>query len=112
MTPYRLVLSTLDNRSRAEEIALTLLQERLVACVNIVGPALSLYHWQGSIERDEEYVLLMKTADHLVSLLTARLQELHPYDVPEVLAVPIDAGASAYLTWMAQSIRHLAETEQ
>ncbi|GIX47403.1 MAG: divalent-cation tolerance protein CutA [Candidatus Tectimicrobiota bacterium] len=100
-----LVLSTLNDRQRAETIALTLVEERLVACVNIVGPALSVYHWQGKIERDEEYVLLMKTATSLTERLMARLQQLHPYEVPEILVLPIAAGAAAYLDWIARTVQ-------
>ena len=102
---YRVVCSTIGTREAAEQLARDLLQARLVACVNIVGPLLSLYRWQGEIQRDTEYLLLMKTAESMESLLIARLQELHPYEVPEVIVLPIATGAPAYLAWVAESLR-------
>ena len=102
--PYRVVLSTINDRQRAEELAATLLEERLVACVNVVGPILSLYRWQGSIERDEEYLLIMKTMASHETALASRVQELHPYEVPELLMLPVEAGAPAYLQWLAASL--------
>lgn len=101
---YRVVFSTIGTREEAEQLARELLHARLVACVNIVGPMLSLYHWHGELQREEEYLLLMKTAESLEGALTTRLQELHPYEVPEVLVLPIAAGSPAYLAWIAESL--------
>lgn len=101
---YRVVFSTIGTREEAERLARELLQARLVACVNIVGPLLSLYHWQGQLQREEEYLLLMKTAESMESALIARLQALHPYEVPEILVLPVAAGNPAYLAWMAESL--------
>lgn len=103
--PYRVVLSTINDRQRAEELASTLLEERLVACVNVVGPILSLYRWQGGIERDEEYLLIMKTMASHTTALTSRVQELHPYEVPELLMLPVETGIPAYLQWVAASLQ-------
>lgn len=101
---YRVVFSTIGTREDAERLARELLQARLVACVNILGPLLSLYHWQGDLQREEEYLLLMKTAESMEGAVMARLQELHPYEVPEVMVLPIAAGSPAYLAWIAESL--------
>jgi periplasmic divalent cation tolerance protein len=102
---YRVVVSTINAREAAERLARALLEARLVACVNIVGPITSLYHWQGGIEQDEEYLLLMKTAASVEDALMARIHELHPYEEPEVLVLPVVAGAPSYLAWIAESIQ-------
>jgi periplasmic divalent cation tolerance protein len=65
---------------------------------------LSLYHWQGALQREEEYLLIMKTAQNMESALMTRLQELHPYELPEVMILPIAAGSPAYLAWIAESL--------
>ncbi len=101
---YRVVISTIDNRDSAEHLARVLLDSRLVACVNIIGPMTSLYHWQGAIEHDEEYLLLMKTESAEEKNLIERIQELHPYEVPEVIVLPILDGASSYLSWINSSV--------
>ena len=101
---YRLALSTIGTREDAEELARDLLNARLVACVNIIGPITSLYHWQGNIERDEEFILLMKTTERAEPALRARLQERHPYDTPEFIVLPIETGAPSYLSWISESI--------
>jgi periplasmic divalent cation tolerance protein len=103
--PYRLVLSTINDRSLAERLATTLLQDCLVACVNILGPLVSLYRWEGKIERDEEYLLVMKTMANREAALMARVQELHPYEVPELLCISIESGASAYLQWLSAAVQ-------
>ncbi len=102
---YRVVISTIDNRDRAEQFARALLDSRLVACVNIIGPMMSLYHWQDAIESDEEYLLLMKTAATEEDALIERIQERHPYEVSEVIVLPILNGAPSYLAWIDASVR-------
>lgn len=101
---YRVVLSTVGDRNTAEQLAQTLIQARLVACVNILGPMTSLYRWHEEIQRDTEYLLLMKTAAETEAALMTRLQELHPYEVPEILVLPIAAAAPSYLAWLAASL--------
>jgi len=82
-----------------------LLEERLVACVNVLGPARSLYRWQGKIEESEEMVLLLKSTLEHRAALRDRLVELHPYDVPEVLEWEPSGGAPDYLDWVSASCR-------
>ena len=90
---------------RADGLADQLLEHRLVACVNLIGPVVSRYVWQGRLERADEVLLLMKTRRDLVPELTARLREWHPYDVPEILEVPLRSGLDAYLGWVDASCR-------
>lgn len=100
-----LVLSTIDDAEAAEEIARKLVDERLAACVNIIPEITSIYKWKGNLERSVERLLLVKTAEDQVSELTTRLIELHPYDVPEVIAFPIDQGHPPYLEWLVTETR-------
>jgi len=82
----------------------SLVEKRLVACVNMVGPVRSVFLWKGKVEDESERLLLMKTrADRYAELETA-IQELHPYDVPEVIAIPIERGSQAYLSWVDENV--------
>ena len=94
-------LSTAGSRDEAERLATTLVDERLAACVNLVAPLTSIYRWQGVVERAEETLLVIKTRRALVPRLTARVRELHSYDVPELIVLPIVAGAAPYLAMAA-----------
>jgi periplasmic divalent cation tolerance protein len=98
-----LVLTTLPVTADAEALAATLVEERLAACVTIGGPMTSVYTWQGSVERAQERQLLLKTVQAKVPLIKARLLTLHPYEVPELLVLPVDGGAEAYLAWVRDS---------
>lgn len=89
---------------RARAVADPLLAERLVACVNFVGPVRSRYRWQGAIEEGEETLLVLKTVRHRLAAVRQRLLELHPYDVPELLELPVAGGLGAYLQWVADSV--------
>ena len=95
------VTTTLGSRDEADRLAGALVRERLAACVQVVGPIRSTYWWQGAVETAEEWLCLIKTADARYAALEARIKELHSYDVPEIVAVPITAGAAAYLDWIA-----------
>ena len=102
MSPSPLIiLCTCPDPATAERIAETVVGERLAACVNIVPGLTSLYHWEGQIQRDAELLLLIKTRQAVYPLLEARIRELHPYQVPEIIALPIQAGLAAYLNWIA-----------
>jgi periplasmic divalent cation tolerance protein len=93
-----IVLSTVPE-SESSRIAGTLVSERLVACVN-AAPVQSCYRWKGEICRDREELLVMKTRESLFPRIMARLRELHPYEVPEILAVPVWGGYRGYLEWV------------
>lgn len=86
----------------AESLAGTLVEAGLAACATILPGAVSVYSWQGRIERDSEALMVIKTTGRRLGALTARIRELHPYDVPEVIAHPITAGDDRYLDWVRQ----------
>jgi len=99
-----IALTALASREAGEQLAATLVEERLAACVNVIGGVASLYRWEGKVERDEEVLLLMKTTAAGVGPLKARVLALHPYDTPEFLAFEIGAGSPGYLDWVADSV--------
>jgi len=86
----------------AERIAKTVLEERLVACVNIVSGVKSIYWWKDTVTTDEESLLVIKTPAECYSKLEARLQEIHPYDVPEVLSLEVVDGSRSYISWVRE----------
>lgn len=94
------VLVTVGGRDDGDRIAAALVGERLAACVNIVGPIRSIYRWNDQVQRDDEWLLIVKTRDTLFANLSARVRALHPYETPEVIALPITAGSDAYLHWL------------
>ncbi|MEW6517412.1 MAG: divalent-cation tolerance protein CutA [candidate division FCPU426 bacterium] len=96
---------TVPNAEVGERVARALVEERLAACVNRVPGLTSIYRWQGKIECDPEELLVVKTRQSLVPELAARVQALHPYQVPEVIALPIVAGLPSYLDWVAAETR-------
>ncbi len=95
-----IVYITVPSQEVGLKIADTLLQNRLVACVNIIPEITSIYHWQGSIEQDEELLLIAKTRATLFDALSASIKNIHPYDVPEIIATPIITGSKEYLAWI------------
>ena len=97
---YRLVISTCPNMEVAESLATTLVSEKLAACVNILPGARSIYEWQGKMQREDECVLLIKTRNDRIETLSTRLLEEHPYELPEIIAVPIETGLPPYLAWI------------
>jgi len=104
MTPpstIRLVLSTAPNAEEAERLARCLVEEGLAACVNIVPGLVSVYRWQGEIQREAECQLLIKCRATAYHALEKRLRELHPYELPEILALEVAQGLPAYLRWVA-----------
>jgi len=97
------VYCTCPDQTVAERIAETVVREHLAACANIVPGLISIYRWQGQVQRDLELLLIMKTREVVYWLLEARIRELHPYDVPDIVALPIQAGSAAYLDWLAEN---------
>lgn len=94
------VLMTAPGVEPAEAVTRTLVEERLVACGNIIPGAVSVYRWKGEVHRDEEAVVILKTTRKLLPRVLERAAELHPYDVPELLAQEVAQGAPAYLEWV------------
>ncbi len=89
---------------RAEALAEALVERRLAACVNVTGPIRSIYRWQGRVEREEERLLVIKTSRRRWPELREGLARLHPYEVPEIIALPLADGAPAYLRWVEESL--------
>lgn len=96
-----LVLTNLPDGETARTVARHLVSARLAACINILAPCRSVYRWQGRIEEAEEVPLLIKTNSECYAALEAAIREKHPYELPEIIAVPIDRGLPAYLAWLA-----------
>ena len=101
MTDALIVLTTLPDADAAEALAAQLVERRLVACVNVLAPCRSVYRWQGRIEGAEEVPLLMKTSAARYAALEAAIRTHHPYELPEIVAVPVLRGLPAYLDWIA-----------
>ena len=96
----RVVLVTAPDADTGARIARALLDERLAACINLVPGVRSLYRWQGSIEDDAEVLMVIKASAQRCEALAARVKDLHPYDLPEVIALPVEGGSLAYLDWV------------
>lgn len=94
------VLTTCPNRESAEQLAAALVEQRLAACVSISAPALSIYPWQGRVEREQELPLTIKTSTARLGALEEALVEQHPYEVPEFLVLPIAQGRRDYVQWI------------
>ncbi len=105
MTNVRLIYVTTPDAKVASDIAQILLEERLIACANILPQMQSLYHWQGKIESSTECVLILKTLVEKASQVMNRVKTLHPYEVPCMLSLSIDSGWPEYLCWLAGEAR-------
>jgi periplasmic divalent cation tolerance protein len=101
----RLVLCTCPDAPTASRLARALVEERLAACVNVVGGVASTYRWNGEVHVDDEVLLVIKTMADRFEAMQARLVALHPYDVPEVLAIEPTGGAAPYLAWLERETR-------
>jgi periplasmic divalent cation tolerance protein len=96
-----LVLTNLPDRASAERLADALIDARAAACVNILAPCRSVYRWQGAVQHDEEHPVLIKTTRERYPALEAAIRAGHPYELPEIVAVPIERGLPEYLAWVA-----------
>ena len=96
-----LVLTHLPDRAAAETLAQTLVERRLAACVNILAPCRSVYRWQGALESADEVPVLIKTVQARYAELEAAIRERHPYELPEIIALPVTTGLPGYLAWVA-----------
>lgn len=102
---FIMVLVTTPSRVEAEEICSQLLDKKLIACANVVGPVVSHFHWKNKIECAEEFLVLMKSRSDLFNQLSEAVAKLHSYEVPEIIALPLEAGSSAYLDWLSTSLK-------
>ncbi|SRR5581483_10713100 len=105
MTEARVVLTTTGNRDEAEKIATALVEAEIAACVNIVGPIRSIYRWEGKVENAEEFLLVVKTWGDAYDGVEEKILELHPYDLPECIALRVERGSEQYLEWLESSVR-------
>ena len=104
MTDFIQVMTTVAGREEAEKMARHLLAARLAACVQLVGPVTSFFWWQGRIDSAGEYLCIIKSSSQLYKKIEAAIKEIHPYEVPEILAVPVVAGGPEYLRWLATEL--------
>lgn len=104
MTDKIVVLVTCGSQKEARKIARVLVERRLAACVNEVGAVISVYRWKGKVTRAKEFLLVIKTTKKRFAALREAIGELHSYEVPEIIALPIVEGSRAYLDWMAESV--------
>jgi len=100
-----LVLTNLPDRAAAERLAEALIAQRVAACVNILAPCRSVYRWREGVQHDEEHPMLIKTSAERYPALEAAIRAGHPYELPEIVAVPVERGLPAYLDWVAQETR-------
>lgn len=105
MSEYIQVATTVPTAEEAESLAGVLVEKRLAACVQILGPMISHYRWQGKIETAGEYLCLAKSRTALYPELEAAIKAIHAYEVPEIIAMPVVAGSKEYLAWLAAELK-------
>jgi len=105
MADEKLIISTAGSREEASRIARALVEEKLAACVNIVGPIQSVYRWEGKIDSSQEFLMLIKTTSRISGVAITRIRELHSYDLPEAIEMNIDGGSSDYLKWIRDTVK-------
>ena len=105
MSNYIIIYVTTGSINEAKKIGRVLVEEKLVACSNIISPIRSIYSWQGKICEDKEALMIMKTKKKLFKKIVERVEILHSYDVPEIIAMPILEGSSKYLSWLNEETK-------
>jgi len=103
------VLMTTPSKEEADKIVRSLLRKRLIACGNILGPVESNFWWKRKIDKANEFLVLMKSSEKLFTRLSQTIREMHSYEVPEILALPIVKGSKPYLEWLNTALIHLGE---
>lgn len=99
-----LVLTNLPDQESAEKLAQILVEEKMAACVNVLAPCTSFYEWHGQLEKSQEIPLLIKSTHQKYSLLENCILRHHPYELPEIISVPIDKGLPSYLNWVCENL--------
>jgi periplasmic divalent cation tolerance protein len=99
------VFTTMPDDARSDEMARTLVDEHLAACVNVLAPMISTYRWKGAVERETERQLVIKTTRARLTALEARLRALHPYELPEFLVLTVEAASAGYAAWVTEQTR-------
>lgn len=105
MTDKLVILTTIDKEEHAVKIATVLVERRLAACVNLLPLGISIYRWKEKVLRDHEYLLLIKTSAHLFNEIRDALREIHTYDLPEMIALPVEVGEEKVLEWIDASVK-------
>lgn len=105
MTQVLQVLTTVDSREAASAIARAVVEGRVAACAQVAGPIESTYWWQGAVETAQEWLCIIKSTDQLYEALETTIRDHHPYDVPEILAMPVSAGYSEYISWLESELK-------
>lgn len=104
MTDKKIVLTTTGSKDEASKIAGALVERRLAACVNVVGPIDSVYRWQGTVETAQEWLLLIKTVAGQFERVREAIRELHSYELPECIEIPVEGGSAEYLSWISENV--------
>ena len=104
MTDKKIILSTTGSREEAQKIARALVEAKLAACVNLVGPIESIYRWQGTVESSEEFLLVIKTTGAACERVRELIRTLHSYELPECVQLSIEDGLPRYLEWIGESV--------
>ena len=104
MKEYIQVFTTTKKKDDADEIARDLVEKRLVACAQIVGPIQSIYRWKGEIEEEEEWLCILKSRHDCYEKIEQRLKDIHPYEEPEILALSVARGSRSYLAWLDRQV--------
>jgi len=104
MTEYIQVVTTVEHKVDAEKIAINLVEKRLAACVQVLGPLTSYFQWQGKLDTAQEHLCIIKSRNDLFPKLEEAIKKIHPYEVPEILAMPITKGGKEYLNWLAAEL--------
>lgn len=100
----RMVLTTAGSKAEAQQIARSLVERRLAACVNVNGPMESVYRWEGQIETTEEWLLFIKTTEEALERVQAAIHELHSYELPECIVLAVESGTDEYLGWVRENV--------
>ena len=104
MSEQLVVLMTAGSQEEADRVAHALVAEMLAACVNVIPAVTSIYRWEGEVQRDQEWLLVAKSRRDVLDDLVRRVQALHSYDVPEIIALPLAGGSDAYLRWIDREV--------
>jgi periplasmic divalent cation tolerance protein len=109
MKAYIQITTTTETKEQAENIAKHLVEAKIAACVQIVGQITSIYRWKGKVENAQEWLFLIKTRDDLYNKVEDAIKNLHPYETPEIIAVPIIKGSKEYLIWIDEELENKTE---
>jgi periplasmic divalent cation tolerance protein len=101
---YCIVLSTCPSQETAESIAMSLVEKKLAACVNIIPGLASIYEWQGNIEKSQEFLLIIKTRNAVYPAVESAILDRHPYELPEIISIPLNNGSANYLSWIDDNV--------